>query len=86
MKATKKQKQIINISEFKAKALRLIEETAQTGKTYIITKKGVPVAQVVPIESPEERRKSSYGTLKDFVQIKGDIVHTDTSEDWEVLK
>ena len=80
-----KSKLSINISEFKAKALRLIEETAQKGKCYIITKKGIPVAQVIPIEASGVR-KSSYGSLKDFIEIKGDIVHFDSSNEWDVLR
>lgn len=80
-----KAKLSINISEFKAKALRLIEETAQKGKCYIITKKGVPVAQVIPIESIRDK-KSSYGSLKDFIEVVGDIVHFDSSDDWDALK
>ena len=37
---------------------RLLEEVATTGKTYVITKHGVPVARLVPVRTggvqPEE--------------------------------
>ena len=73
-------KSVINISEFKAKALRLIDRTATLGERYIITKLGVPVAEVVPIA---KKRETTYGSLKGMAKIEGDIVNFDSSEDWE---
>ncbi len=67
-------------SEFKAKCLRLLDEVAEEGKTLIITKRGRPVARVVPTCPP---KRSLRGTWKGRVKIKGDIVHFDTSRDWE---
>ncbi len=75
--------QQLNISEFKAKCLRLLDETGKRGVEYTITKKGQPIARVVPIRT---RFGSLRGSLKGLAEIKGDIVHFDTSEDWEVLK
>ena len=78
-----KKKKTINISEFKAKALRLIAKTATSGERYIITKSGVPVAEVIPIS---KKRTSSFGSLKGIMEIKGDIVDFDSSDDWEALQ
>ena len=73
----------INVSEFKAKCLKLLEETRQKGREYTITKKGEPIARVVPIHKGEGFLR---GSLKGLAKIHGDIVHFDTSDDWEVLK
>ncbi len=73
-------KAIIAASEFKAKCLRLLDEVEERGRILVITKRGRPVAKVVPISPP---RRSLRGTWKGMVKIKGDIVHFDTSEDWE---
>jgi prevent-host-death family protein len=81
---TIKDKRTISISEFKAKALALIAETAKKGREYIVTKNGVPVAKVSPIKPIKVG--SRRGSLKGLAEIRGDIVHFDTSEDWEVLK
>ncbi|MBM3790582.1 MAG: type II toxin-antitoxin system Phd/YefM family antitoxin [Acidobacteria bacterium] len=67
-------------SEFKAKCLRLLDRVEEEGDTLVITKRGRPVAKVVPVSSP---RRSLRGSWKGLVQIKGDIVHFDTSRDWE---
>ena len=69
----------IAASEFKAKCLRLLDDVEE-GETLVITKRGRPVARVVPVSPP---RRSLRGTWKGLVKIKGDIVHFDTSRDWE---
>lgn len=74
----------INVSEFKAKCLRLLEETKQKGQEYTITKKGVAIARVVAIQGPKDG--FVRGALKGLAKIHGDIVHLDTSGEWEVLK
>jgi len=74
--------QLINISQFKAEALKLLADTAEKGKEYVITKKGLPIARVVPFATKSGTRR---GSLKGLIEIKGDIVNFDTSADWEVL-
>ena len=38
----------VKASEFKAKCLKIMDEVAATGEPVVITKYGVPVAQLVP--------------------------------------
>jgi prevent-host-death family protein len=73
----------IGASDFKARCLRILEEVAERGETVIITKRGKPLAKVVPIE-PESRPLK--GRWKGLARTKGDIVYFDTSEDWEALR
>ncbi len=56
---------------FKAKCLRLLDEVQQTGKEIVVTKRGKPVARVVPVEDglPEW-----FGRLKGTVRFCGDII------------
>ena len=42
----------IPASEFKARCLALLDEVAETKKTLVITKRGRPVARVVPADEP----------------------------------
>jgi prevent-host-death family protein len=42
----------IPASEFKAKCLALLDEVAETRETLVVTKRGKPVARVVPAEEP----------------------------------
>jgi prevent-host-death family protein len=74
------------ISEFKARCLALIERVRRTGQPLLITKRGVPVAQIVPPPLPEPARKSAFGCMKGTVEELGDIVEPLPEEDWEVLR
>ena len=70
-------------SEFKAKCLKVLDDVAAEGTPVLITKRGRPVARLVPVAGPPE---SLEGTWKGLVEIKGDIVNFDTSADWETLR
>ncbi len=71
---------ILAVSEFKAKCLRLLGQVEENGDTLIITRRGRPIAKVVPASLP---KKSLRGSWKGIVKVEGDIVHFDTSQDWE---
>ena len=61
----------IKASEFKAKCLKIMDEVASTGEPVVITKHGVPVAQLVAaLRKPE----TVLGALKGSVTIQGDII------------
>lgn len=62
----------INAAEFKAKCLKLLDQVAATHEPLIITKRGKPVARLVPIE--DDTRESMFGYLHGTVTILGDIV------------
>ena len=42
----------IPAGEFKARCLALLDEVAETGKQLVVTKRGKPVARVVPVAEP----------------------------------
>lgn len=75
----------VAISEFKAKCLALLDQVHKTKKPIRITRFGKPVAEVVPA-SPV-RSADWMGSMKDRIQILGDIVSPASDEsDWEVLR
>ena len=43
----------IRASDFKATCLKLLDEVQESGRSYVVTKRGKPVAKLVPIEEPE---------------------------------
>ena len=71
----------ITATEFKAKCLKLMDEVAKTHEPVIVTKRGKPIAKLVPIE-PEER-KSWFGYMAGTIEITGDIMASIEDEDWE---
>jgi prevent-host-death family protein len=71
------------VSEFKAKCLQLLKDVETKGDRIVITKRGRPVAEVVP---PKTAMRPLRGMWKDSVKILGDIVYFNTSDDWESNK
>lgn len=47
--------------EFKAKCLAVLDDVQRTGRSVVVTKRGRPVAQVVPLASSPSR--SLHGSL-----------------------
>lgn len=72
----------IAAGEFKAQCLKLMEEVRDSGDELVITKRGKPVAKLVPLKYPADN-ESIFGCMKGTVTIHGDIVGP-FHEDWEV--
>ena len=43
----------IPATRFKAECLQLLDDVAQSGETIIVTKRGKPVARLLPLAPPE---------------------------------
>jgi prevent-host-death family protein len=72
------------VSEFKAKCTAVLREAQRTGETILVTRRGDPLARVEPIR--QEPHKRRLGMLRGRMRIHGDIVQTDTADDWETLE
>jgi prevent-host-death family protein len=76
----------VPISTFKATCLALLDKVKKTGKPILVTRKGEPIAQVIP-PPPPEKSTEWLGSFKSSGKIVGDIVSPTTEvEDWEVLR
>jgi prevent-host-death family protein len=63
----------IAISKFKAKCLSLLEEVSKTKTPLRVTRRGIPIADVIPASSEAEER-SWVGSMSGSIDIVGDIV------------
>jgi prevent-host-death family protein len=72
----------ISAGDFKARCLAIMDEVRDRGGEYLITKRGVPVARLVPVR--HEPRKL-FGSLKGTVTVLGDIIGP-LDEPWEALE
>lgn len=71
------------ISQFKATCLSVLERVRKTRTPLLITRHGVPVAQVLP-PPPADAPVSWVGSLAGSVTITGDIIAPVMDEtDWE---
>jgi prevent-host-death family protein len=72
----------IQVSEFKATCLSVIERVRQTGQPVLITKHGQPVAELGPVR-PQTRgkRQGFLGSMRGTAKVAGDVVSPVLSED-----
>jgi prevent-host-death family protein len=70
----------ISASEFKAKCLALLDEVAETREALVVTKRGKPVARVVPAEPPRSLIGSARQLVSDEELIKP--LYEEWESDW----
>jgi prevent-host-death family protein len=74
----------IAAAEFKARCLALMEDVRSTREPIVITKRGKPVAKLVPLET---KKDDWIGRLNGKFKVTGDIVSPVVPlEDWEALR
>ena len=71
------------ISKFKAKCIELIKRVHATRQPLIVTLRGKPVAKVVPCEESGETGVKLGSRIGNAI-FKGDIVHFDFKDEWEM--
>jgi len=70
--------------QFKARCLRVMDEVRSTREPVVITKKGKPVAKLVPVEAKPD---NVFGCLRGKMKIVGDILSPMVPpEEWEALR
>ena len=65
----------ISATEFKAKCLSILEKLDPQG--LIVTKRGRPLAKVIPVNSA--KNENLIGSMKGKIHIKGDLFTTGVS-------
>ncbi len=71
----------IGAGDFKAKCLQLLDDVAEQRSTLIITKRGKPIAKLVPVD-PEQKL---FGALQDSVVAEADII-SPVAVDWDASR
>ncbi len=74
--------QSLPAGEFKAKCLKLMDQVAESGTAIVITKRGRPVARLVPIESPPAKLA---GFFAGKIEIDGDII-SPVGDTWDAFR
>lgn len=81
---TKVKTRTMAAGEFKSKCLAVMDEVQKKRVPVLITKRGKPVAKLVPVE---EERDEIFDSWKGRIRILGDIVSPIIPiEEWESLK
>ena len=73
----------ISISEFKATCLARLERVRRTGQRLLVTRRGEPIAEVVPPSTPARSRRW-LGAGRGSGRIVGDVVSPVVpADEWE---
>lgn len=76
----------IAVSKFKATCLSVLERVRKTRKPVLVTRFGVPIAEILPPPA-QKSRKGWLGAMAGTAEIQGDIVRPPGDpSDWEVLR
>ena len=70
------------ISQFKAHALKIIDQLSQTNESIVVTKRGKPLALITPYK--DTTKKIKPGQLSDTFVFEEDIVSPLGEDMWEV--
>lgn len=73
------QEQVVMASKFKAQCLMLLDQVARTKVPVLVTKRGRPVARLVPVEGASPR--PTMGSVR--LVAKEDEAYLSTGEAWE---
>ena len=74
------------ISKFKATCLAVLDRVRKTGRPVLVTKRGVPIAEIVPPPRAETPDDDAFGSMAEGTAELGDILEPLPSEDWEALR
>lgn len=72
----------LTVTDFKAHALQVLGRVAKTRESVLITKRGKPLAEVIPYSTTEP----SPGRLSEALVFEKDIVSPLGEDMWEVCK
>jgi prevent-host-death family protein len=76
----------ISISEFKATCLARLERVRRTGRRLLVTRRGTPIAEVVP-PTAAPRSRGWLGSASATGRITGDLVTPVVAADeWEAAR
>lgn len=72
------------VSQFKATCLAALERVRKTGRPLLVTRRGVPIAQIIP-PSPPKSPDSAFGVMAGTAEELEDILVPLPHDAWEVL-
>ena len=74
------------ISKFKATCLAVLERVGRTGQGVLVTRRGAPIARVVPPSEPKAGTKQGFGCMAGTAQELEDITKPLGPASWNALR
>lgn len=79
--------QTMLVSDFKAKAIATLKRVRQTGEPVLVTLRGKPLAEVVPVQRKEDGRGVGFGVGRGLIKRRpsdDELVRGDFAPEWEM--
>lgn len=76
-------KESVSASHLKAKCSEVLDQVERHKKSVIVTRRGRPIARLVPFENDEPREL--YGSLSGSVRFWGDVIEP-LEVEWEAKR
>jgi prevent-host-death family protein len=76
----------LSISRFKATCLAVLDRVRRTGEPVLVTKRGVPLAQVVPPPPPAPPEGGGFGCMRGTAREIGDLLEPLAEDDLDALR
>ena len=73
----------MGISEFKAKALKILDMIAKSHEGLMVTKRGKPLVKILPCNGDDDTCEFKAGQLADTLVFEKDLISPVSEEDWE---
>ena len=74
--------QTVSAGEFKAHCLKLMDKVSKSHEELIVTKRGVPLVKMVPVETQVD----PFGFMKGTITINCDLATYALDEAWDADK
>ena len=79
--------QTMLVSDFKAKAIATLKRVQQTGEPVLVTLRGKPLAEVVPVQPKGGGKGIGFGDGRGLIKRRPsdeDLVRGDFAAEWEM--
>ena len=79
--------QTMLVSDFKAKAIATLKRVKQTGEPVLVTLRGKPLAEVVPVQAKEGTKGVGFGDGRGLIKRRpshDDLVRGNFASEWEM--
>ncbi|MFM8682382.1 MAG: type II toxin-antitoxin system prevent-host-death family antitoxin [Chthoniobacterales bacterium] len=79
--------QTMLVSDFKAKAIATLKRVKQTGEPVLVTLRGMPLAEVVPVQPKGGGKGIGFGDGRGLIKRRPsdeDLIRGDFAAEWEM--
>ena len=79
--------QTMLVSDFKAKAIATLKRVRQTGEPVLVTLRGKPLAEVIPVRPKGSGKGVGFGEGRGLIKRRPsdeDLVRGDYASEWEM--